>query len=121
MRQPTDLYDLGQTDHDLSDVLNNNTCDKRGDGSNSTFDTLFSWFAVWQVWDSDKLHTCVCDTGYHGFDCALRKCPTGDDPLTTGQVNEIQLVVCEVRAARRFPFVVVFPPVLGRFAVVIPS
>ncbi|CAN0214803.1 unnamed protein product, partial [Ectocarpus fasciculatus] len=47
------------------------------------------------VWDSDKLHTCVCDTGYHGFDCALRSCPTGDDPLTTGQVNEIQLVVCE--------------------------
>ncbi|CAM9203672.1 unnamed protein product [Ectocarpus sp. 12 AP-2014] len=50
------------------------------------------------VWDSDKLHTCVCDTGYHGFDCALRSCPTGDDPLTTGQSNEIQLVVCEATA-----------------------
>lgn len=48
------------------------------------------------MWDSDKLHTCICDTGYHGFDCALRECPTGDDPLTTGQANEIQLVVCEV-------------------------
>ncbi|CAM9684713.1 unnamed protein product [Pylaiella littoralis] len=47
------------------------------------------------VWDSDKLYTCICDTGYHGFDCALRSCPTGDDPLTTGQVNEIQLVVCQ--------------------------
>ncbi|CAM9660147.1 unnamed protein product [Choristocarpus tenellus] len=47
------------------------------------------------VWDSDKLHKCVCDTGYHGYDCSLRQCPTGDDPLTTGQVNELQLIVCQ--------------------------
>lgn len=51
---------------------------------------------TWQVWDSAKLHTCVCDTGYYGFDCSLRNCPRGDDPLTTDQVNEVQLVVCQV-------------------------
>ncbi|CAM9607255.1 unnamed protein product, partial [Sphacelaria rigidula] len=51
-----------------------------------------------EVWDSDKLHTCVCDTGYHGFDCSLRECPRGDDPLTSGQVNEVQLVVCQATA-----------------------
>lgn len=48
-----------------------------------------------QVWDSNKLHRCVCEEGYHGFDCGQRKCPRGDDPLTTDQVNEVQLVVCE--------------------------
>ncbi|CAM9299639.1 unnamed protein product [Hapterophycus canaliculatus] len=50
------------------------------------------------VWDSEKLHTCICDAGYHGFDCSLRTCPTGDDPLTTDQVNEVQLIACEATA-----------------------
>ncbi|CAM9494096.1 unnamed protein product [Scytosiphon promiscuus] len=50
------------------------------------------------VWDSEKLHTCVCDDGYDGYDCSLRTCPTGDDPLTADQVNEVQLVVCEASA-----------------------
>lgn len=70
-------------------------------------------FGCCQVWDSDKLHTCLCDTGYHGFDCALRNCPTGDDPLTTGQVNEIQLVVCEVRLPRASFFVWVYYSIHG--------
>ncbi|KAG5178309.1 hypothetical protein JKP88DRAFT_248191 [Tribonema minus] len=46
------------------------------------------------VWDANGIHRCVCDEGYTGFNCALRECPVGDDPLTTGQVNEVQLVVC---------------------------
>ena len=48
-----------------------------------------------KVWDSDKIHGCVCDPGYTGYDCSLRECPKGDDPLTSGQVNEMQLVVCK--------------------------
>lgn len=34
-------------------------------------------------WDATKLQACVCDAGYFGTDCSLRRCPTGDDPLTT--------------------------------------
>lgn len=47
-----------------------------------------------KIWDADKIHGCVCDLGYTGYDCSLRECPKGDDPLTSGQVNEKQLVVC---------------------------
>lgn len=45
-------------------------------------------------WDAQNLHRCACDKGYSGHNCELRDCPLGDDPLTTGQVNEVQLVVC---------------------------
>jgi len=44
---------------------------------------------------------CVCDPGWFGPDCTLRRCPTGDDPFTgmigdvNGvQVNEKQIVTC---------------------------
>lgn len=47
------------------------------------------------VWDADMIYGCVCDYPYTGFDCGTRECPTGDDPLTTGQVNEIQVFKCE--------------------------
>lgn len=46
------------------------------------------------VWDAHKIYGCVCDYPYHGYDCSLVECPTGDDPLTGSQVNEIQLFKC---------------------------
>jgi hypothetical protein len=48
-----------------------------------------------KTWDADKNYGCVCDEFYSGYDCSLRDCPTGDDPMTSGQANEIQDVVCE--------------------------
>lgn len=45
-------------------------------------------------WDHDMIYGCACDTGFTGYDCAQRLCPTGDDPLTLGQVNEQQTVSC---------------------------
>ena len=47
------------------------------------------------IWDFDKMYGCECDEGYTGYDCSLRYCPTGDDPLTDGQVNEIQQITCQ--------------------------
>ena len=35
-----------------------------------------------QQWDSYRIYGCKCDPGYEGIDCSLRKCPTGDDPMT---------------------------------------
>lgn len=46
-------------------------------------------------WDADKIFGCRCDPGADNFDCALRACPLGDDPMTLGQVDEIQYVTCE--------------------------
>uniref|UniRef100_K3XCD4 EGF-like domain-containing protein n=1 Tax=Globisporangium ultimum (strain ATCC 200006 / CBS 805.95 / DAOM BR144) TaxID=431595 RepID=K3XCD4_GLOUD len=46
------------------------------------------------VWDNDMILGCACDDIYSGPNCALKKCPVGDDPLTTGQANEVQLVQC---------------------------
>lgn len=46
-------------------------------------------------WDSSGLYGCVCDTGYLGFDCSLRECPRGDDPLTINQKYEVQIILCQ--------------------------
>jgi hypothetical protein len=54
-------------------------------------------FTPWvyqNVWDHDMLYGCVCDTGFSGYDCSKRVCVTGDDPLTVGQLDEIQQVLC---------------------------
>ncbi|KAG6604484.1 tenascin-like protein [Phytophthora cinnamomi] len=45
-------------------------------------------------WDADRIYGCVCDHGYTGVDCSLRQCPYGDDPISTGQVDEMQSVSC---------------------------
>lgn len=35
------------------------------------------------TWDADRVFGCYCDEGWEGYDCSLRTCPTGEDPLTT--------------------------------------
>ena len=35
-----------------------------------------------------QVYGCVCEFPYSGFDCSLRSCQTGDDPITSGQFNE---------------------------------
>lgn len=54
-----------------------------------------------ETWDYDMLRGCICSAGWEGFDCSLRSCPTGDDPLTiylpdgkTPQANEVQELFC---------------------------
>lgn len=46
------------------------------------------------TYDADLILGCKCDPGYQGYDCSQRSCPFGDDPTTTNQVDEIQLVQC---------------------------
>lgn len=46
-------------------------------------------------WDADMMQVCECDEGYHGYDCSIKYCPAGDDPLTTGQLNEVQFLQCQ--------------------------
>ena len=49
-------------------------------------------------WDANKIRGCVCEAGYYNYDCSLRSCKTGDDPLTKEQVNEIQVIKCTATA-----------------------
>ena len=51
-------------------------------------------FTYYSNWDADMIYGCECDEGFTGYDCSQQKCPTGDDPLTTGQVNEKQIFEC---------------------------
>ncbi|KAL9189485.1 hypothetical protein ACHAXT_009160 [Thalassiosira profunda] len=49
----------------------------------------------YNLWDADKIFGCTCDLGYTGYDCSLRECPRGDDPLTTTYTDqEMQLLRC---------------------------
>jgi hypothetical protein len=47
------------------------------------------------LWDAERIFGCVCDYGYTGYDCSLRTCPYGDDPvaLATSTV-ESQTYTC---------------------------
>ncbi|KAL3672939.1 hypothetical protein V7S43_002241 [Phytophthora oleae] len=47
-----------------------------------------------QTFDCDNILGCKCDPGYEGYDCSKRSCVKGDDPVTTDQVDEIQLLKC---------------------------
>jgi hypothetical protein len=59
-----------------------------------------------KTWDYNKIYSCLCDrTTYHGplvgaigtsegYDCSVRRCPTGDDPYTVGQLHEVQDIKC---------------------------
>ena len=52
-------------------------------------------FAYGEPWDARMIRGCRCDSGFEGPSCSEMICPTGDDPLTTGQVNEVHRVTCE--------------------------
>lgn len=47
-----------------------------------------------RTWDGDRVHGCMCDHGYTGYDCSLKTCPTGDDPFTYEDHVEVQLLTC---------------------------
>lgn len=46
------------------------------------------------TWDGSRVHGCLCDEGYEGYDCSLRSCARGDDPGTYNDHPEIQLIKC---------------------------
>ena len=48
------------------------------------------------TWDAEMVMGCVCNEGYHGYDCSLYSCPTGDNPDTDDptQVDEQQNLAC---------------------------
>ena len=51
---------------------------------------------TYNLWDADTITGCSCDAGYTGLLCEKRSCPVGDDPMTTGQVDEVQLLRCDL-------------------------
>jgi len=78
-----------------------NNCNGRGRCVDMRYNALYkdpglgTIYTYDQVWDAEKLYGCICDEGFTGYDCSLRHCPKGDDPLTTSQENEIQLFQCQ--------------------------
>lgn len=51
-----------------------------------------------RTWDADRIHGCLCDPGYTGYDCSEKTCPTGDDPFTYNDHVEVQLLTCTATA-----------------------
>ena len=80
------------------DCSKHGVCFSMRDFAKRTRDKDSNSYTYTTVWDAEKVRGCKCDTNYHGYDCSLSTCPTGDDPLTVGQVNEIQLLKCTSNA-----------------------
>ena len=82
-----------------SDCNGHGRCQSLEQYAGTTYNDDSVQYAYTGVWDADKTFGCVCDWPYMGHDCAQKGCPVGDDPLTTGQVNEAQLLYCVARSS----------------------
>ncbi|CAM9329994.1 unnamed protein product, partial [Discosporangium mesarthrocarpum] len=51
---------------------------------------------TYDEWDADKIHGCICDSGWEGYDCSMsRTCPKGVDPYPSPKgLDEEQLIDC---------------------------
>jgi len=78
-----------------SDCNGHGSCMSMKTLSENFYDENSLRFEYTTVWDAAKMYGCACDYPYTGFDCGLVDCPTGDDPLTPGQTNEVQIFKCE--------------------------
>jgi hypothetical protein len=47
------------------------------------------------TWDAARIYGCYCDKEYEGYDCSLYMCPHGDDPYSTNQLDEKQVISCQ--------------------------
>lgn len=65
-------------------------------------------YAYSRNWDANMIFGCECDAGWQGYNCGLRTCATGDDPMTTGQVDEVQLIRCDIDPTSGFRFTLSF-------------
>mmetsp|Transcript_30762 Transcript_30762/g.31311 ORF Transcript_30762/g.31311 Transcript_30762/m.31311 type:complete len:346 (+) Transcript_30762:128-1165(+) len=77
-----------------NDCSHNGRCMSLERKAADTRDSLSRSFKYNKVWDAQKIYGCVCDNTNKAYDCSEWICPDGDDPLTTAQKNELQLVVC---------------------------
>jgi hypothetical protein len=50
------------------------------------------------AWDADRIQGCLCDPGYEGYDCSLKSCPKGKDPLLS-QYDKGETLVLECQAS----------------------
>lgn len=49
------------------------------------------------TWDAHRIQGCLCDEGYHGYDCSLRTCPSGSNPdISYNQLDEQQVISCSL-------------------------
>ncbi|KDO15872.1 hypothetical protein SPRG_18587, partial [Saprolegnia parasitica CBS 223.65] len=51
-------------------------------------------YSPYAMWDADIVRGCLCDAGSTGADCSLKQCHLGDDPMTSGQTEDVQLITC---------------------------
>lgn len=65
---------------------------KNGDATDYVYGSDVNNFA--NTWDARRIHGCLCDEGYSGYDCSLKNCPIGDDPGTYDDHQEVQLLQC---------------------------
>ena len=69
------------------------TCLNMGEMAAHKDDVRTFLATTYALWDHDMIYGCICEEGFTGYDCALRTCIKGDDPLTAG-VNEKQIIEC---------------------------
>jgi len=72
----------------------NGKCYTMSELASRTLDSYGNSYTYTANWDAKMIRGCVCDPKFQQYDCSSKVCPDGDDPLTTGQVNQVQLLKC---------------------------
>ena len=76
------------------DCNGHGTCISMREAASTQNDVTLFRTTTYSLWDADNIYGCICDDGFTGYDCSQRTCIRGDDPLTTGQVDEVQILDC---------------------------
>ena len=92
-----------------SDCNNHGMCVSLKQAAEIKDDRNFFRQVTYSQWDSTKIFGCLCDLGYEGYDCGIRTCPYGDDPLTlsAGQ-DEVWTLDCQCDTACAGSFTITF-------------
>lgn len=106
-------------------VNNQEVCAEPSVSPINTTDKIYGLQTSESTWDAARIFGCVCDSSwavgtgsgelqvaeYHGADCSLRRCPSGDDPVTAdvdetdcegvngGQAGNLCYVPCSNRGS----------------------
>lgn len=65
------------------------------DAANYVDGDQFTTQVSYSDWDADMVYGCDCNPGWEGSSCSRKSCPKGDDPYTSDQIYEVQIIDCQ--------------------------
>ena len=88
----------GYTGHNCERILCENNCNHHGscmslsDISKVNDGFHYNRTTTYNLWDSNVIYGCYCDSGWSGYDCSQRVCESGTDPRLGAENGNMETV-----------------------------